>query len=171
MKSPMIHIENLHIQMPRPHLFAQPSFNGLDEIFKGMIKARAAKSEAPEGTAINPTTGLMRAINPFGDKRFTFAEAQKACAELRVGGFTDWRAPTLKELFAMTDQTRFKPAVNPDEYPDIASDWYWSSDVDPSSPSDSAFYVHFYNGAATLGLQYYQGRVLAVRSVVAAAGQ
>jgi hypothetical protein len=170
-KSPTIHIENLHIQLPRPHLFAQPAFNGLDEILKGMIKARATVAEAPEGTVINPTTGLMRAINPFGDKRFTFAEAQKAPAELRTGGFTDWRAPTLKELFAMTDQTRYKPAVNTDEYPDIASDWYWSSDVDPSSPSVCAFVVFFGDGAPGLDDQGDRGRALAVRSVVAAAGQ
>jgi hypothetical protein len=170
-KSSMIHVENLHVHLPRPHLFAQPSFNGLDEILKGVIKARAAKVEAPEGTVINPTTGLMRAINPFGDKRFTFAEAQKACAELRIGGFSDWRAPTLKELFAMTDQTRFKPAVNPDEYPDIASDWYWTSTLDPSSPSVFAFLVDFYDGTAHLYLQHHRGRVLAVRSVVEAAGQ
>jgi len=167
----MIHIENLHIQLPRPHLFAQPSFSGLDEILKGIIKDRQATAEAPEGTAINPTTGLMRALNPFGDKRFTFAEAQKACAELRIGGFTNWRAATLKELFAMTDHTRSKPAVNPYEYPDIASDWYWTSTVDSSSPSVDAFYVYFYYGTAYLDYQGYRGRVLAVRSVVASAGQ
>ena len=171
MKSPMIHIENLHIQLPRPHLFAQPSFSGLDEILKGIIKDRQATAEAPEGTAINPTTGLMRALNPFGDKRFTFAEAQKACAELRIGGFTNWRAATLKELFAMTDHTRSKPAVNPYEYPDIASDWYWTSTVDSSSPSGFAFLVGFGGGTAGLRDQGDRGRVLAVRSVVASAGQ
>ena len=171
MKSSMIHIENLHVHLPRPHLFAQTSFNGLDEILKGMIKDRQAIAEAPEGTAINPTTGLMRALNPFGDKRFTFAEAQKACAELRIGGFTNWRAATLKELFAMTDHTRSKPAVNPYEYPDIASDWYWTSTVDSSSPSGCAFDVNFDYGTALLGVQSGRGRVLAVRSVVASAGQ
>jgi hypothetical protein len=170
-KSSMIHVENLHVHLPRPHLFAQTSFNGLDEILKGMIKDRQATAEAPEGTAINPTTGLMRALNPFGDKRFTFAEAQKACAELRIGGFTNWRAATLKELFAMTDHTRSKPAVNPYEYPDIASDWYWTSTVDSSSPSDFAFHVYFDYGSAALDGQGLQGRVLAVRSVVASAGQ
>jgi hypothetical protein len=170
-KSPVIHVENLHVHLPRPHLFAQPSFNGLDEILKGVLQARAAKVEAPEGTVINTTTGLMRAINPFGEQRFKHAEAQKACADLRIGGFSDWRAPTLKELFAMTDHTRSKPAVNPDEYPDIASDWYWTSTVDPSSPSDYAFHVHFGYGTADLDLQSLQGRVLAVRSVVASAGQ
>jgi hypothetical protein len=170
-KSPMIHIENLHIQLPRPHLFGTAAFSGLDDILKGVIKARAANAEAPEGTAINPTTGLMRAINPFGDKRLTFAEAQKACADLRVGGFNDWRAPTLKELFAMADHTRFKPAVNPAEYPDIVSDWYWTSDVDPSSPSGFAFGVIFGLGTAYISNQNDRGRVLAVRSVGAAAGQ
>jgi len=90
---------------------------------------------------------------------------------LRIGGFTNWRAATLKELFAMTDHTRSKPAVNPYEYPDIASDWYWTSTVDSSSPSDGAFGVHFNYGTADLDGQGSLGRVLAVRSVVASAGQ
>jgi len=71
----------------------------------------------------------------------------------------------------MTDHTRSKPAVNPYEYPDIASDWYWTSTVDSSSPSGFAFLVGFGGGTAGLRDQGDRGRVLAVRSVVASAGQ
>jgi hypothetical protein len=40
-----------------------------------------------------------------------------------------------------------------------------------SSPSDYAFNVNFNNGTTNLNNQNNQGRALAVRSVVAAAGQ
>ena len=63
MKSPMIHIENLHIQLPRPHLFGTAAFSGLDAIVAGIKERTSAMPEtAPEGAVIDPDTGLMRAI-------------------------------------------------------------------------------------------------------------
>jgi hypothetical protein len=118
----------------------------------------------------NTKTGLMVAA-PFADKRFTHSEAMTALAGLSLASFSDWRGATAEEAFLMADRTRFDPAVDPEEYPFIESDWYWTSTIDPESPSDYAFNVYFYNGTALLGLQDYQGRVLAVRSVVASAGQ
>jgi hypothetical protein len=118
----------------------------------------------------NTKTGLMVAA-PFADKRFTHSEAMTALAGLSLASFSDWRGATAEEAFLMADRTRFDPAVDPEEYPFIESDWYWTSTVDPESPSDYAFYVLFGYGTALLGLQYLRGRVLAVRSVVASAGQ
>ena len=118
----------------------------------------------------NTKTGLM-ASAALGAARFTFGDAEKACAALTTAGFTDWRLPTVEELFPMADRTRFSPAVDPEQYPFLESDWYWSGTVDPSSPSGFAFGVGFYSGAAGIYYQDYRGRVLAVRSVGAAAGQ
>jgi hypothetical protein len=118
----------------------------------------------------NTKTGLMVAA-PFGEQRFTHAEALAAVKGLTLAGSAEWRAPTVEELFPMADRTRFEPAVDPEEYPFIESDWYWTSTVDPSSPSGYAFLVIFGYGSAGLDGQYGRGRVLAVRSVVASAGQ
>lgn len=117
----------------------------------------------------NTKTGLVVAA-PFADQRFKHADAVTAVAGLTLAGASDWRLPTVEELFLMADRSRFEPAVDPEEYPFIEDDWYWTSTVDPSSPSDYAFYVYFHYGTAVLFYQYLQGRVVAVRSV-ASAGQ
>jgi hypothetical protein len=117
---------------------------------------------------IDKRSGLMRAINPFGDKRFTWQEAMDACKGLSVAGFTDWRAATVEELFLMADRSRFNPAVDPTEYPDIETDWYWSSTVDAESPEGCAWGVNFGHGRSYLYVQSYHGRVVAVRSVSSA---
>ena len=178
MKHALIHADNLTINIHQEAANADP-FNLFlrRSILSGAADAVAAaiatkSAPAPEGTVINPTTGLMRAINPFGDKRFTTQEAIKACADLRIGGFSDWHLVTLKEGFAMTDHKFHHPAVDPNEYPDIVSDVYCTSTVDPESPSVCAFCLVFAYGAAYVYNQDYRGRALAVRSVVAApAGQ
>ncbi|MGH8158403.1 MAG: DUF1566 domain-containing protein [Rhodanobacter sp.] len=111
--------------------------------------------------------GLIRAFKPFADKRFTFTEAQEACAALTpLPGCTPFRSATIEELFAMGDRSRFEPAVNPDEYPDIENDWYWSSTVDAESPSVNAWDVDFDYGGAGRYSQYGRGRVVAVCSRV-----
>jgi hypothetical protein len=128
-------------------------------------------ADSTEFVAVHNTkTGLMIAA-PFGDKRFEHGDAMTAIAGLTLAGFTDWRAPTVEEAFLMADRTRFSPAVDPEQYPFIESDWYWTGTVDPSSPSVYAFLVGFGYGATGLDYQHSQGRALAVRSVVAAAGQ
>lgn len=39
-------------------------------------------------------------------------EAVHYCENLNFAGFDDWRLPTVNELLSITDDTRFKPAIN-----------------------------------------------------------
>ena len=41
-----------------------------------------------------------------------YDEAVKYCENLTFAGFDDWRLPTANELFSITDDTRFNPAIN-----------------------------------------------------------
>ena len=142
-----------------------------DHILKIGADGAQLPADSTEYVAIHNTkTGLMVAA-PFADKRFEHTEVLDAVKALTLAGFNDWRPATAEELFLMADRTRFDPAVDPEEYPFIESDWYWSGTVDPEPPSDYAFNVNFHLGTALLYNQGDQGRVLAVRSVVAAAGQ
>ena len=92
-----------------------------------------------------------------------FQAAQAVPGTLSVAGFTDWRVPTVEELFCLADRTRVRPAIDTDFFPDTASDWFWSSDVYASSPSDYAWIVHFDDGNSGWSSQDYEGFVRAVR--------
>ncbi len=92
-----------------------------------------------------------------------FQTAQTIPITLGVAGFTDWRMPTVQELFLLADHTRICPAINTDFLPDTPNDWFWSSNAYAGSPSDCAWYVIFGNGSSGWDSQYNGGFVRAVR--------
>jgi len=87
---------------------------------------------------------LLWTRDTVGDEPLTFKEAQAAIEKLnkeKFGGFSDWRLPTVEELFLLGDRTRYNPAIDPEFFPDCPSSWFWTSTVDASSPSGCAWYV------------------------------
>ena len=87
-------------------------------------------------------------------KEMTYAEAVKYCENLNFAGFDDWRLPTVNELLSITDDTRFKPAINK-AFKNVAYEtndkgeksysWYWSS-TKSASVSSGAWIVYFRGG-------------------------
>ena len=92
-----------------------------------------------------------------------FSEAQTLPVTLNIAGFTDWRAPTVEELFCLADRTRYRPAIDTDFFPDTPSDWFWSSTAGASSPSAYAWVVGFNYGYSGWSNQGGEGFVRAVR--------
>ena len=92
-----------------------------------------------------------------------FQAAQTVPGTLNVAGFTDWRMPTVEELFCLADRTRLRPAIDTDFFPDTPSDWFWSSTVDADAPSDCAWFVSFYGGFSGWLSRDGEGFVRAVR--------
>lgn len=45
------------------------------------------------------------------ETKLNYAQAATYCSELHLGGFEDWRIPTLKELMTIIDYNRYKPAI------------------------------------------------------------
>ena len=61
------------------------------------------------------SSATLSPLSAMGDKynnKMTYAEAVKYCDDLNFAGFDDWRLPTANELFSITDDTRFNPAIN-----------------------------------------------------------
>lgn len=131
------------------------------------VTGKPAKATAKTHAAvIDQRTNLMWTAKDIGTA--TFRDTPTLIAELNAkafGGFTDWRMPTVAELFALADRTRHSPAIDTDAFPTCKGGWYWSSTVDASSPSDYAWVVDFYYGGAYCIRQDDDGRVRAVRSV------
>ena len=92
-----------------------------------------------------------------------FQAAQAVPGTLSVARFTDWRMPTVEELFCLADRTRLRPAIDTDFFPDTPNDWFWSSTVDADSPSDYAWLVDFGYGNSNWFHRDDEGFVRAVR--------
>jgi hypothetical protein len=114
---------------------------------------------------IDVRTNLMWSANDATDKTLPFKKCAAACKKLKLAGFTDWRMPTVEELFLLADRSKCDPAIDTNAFPSCTGGWYWTSTVDASAPSACAWDVNFYNGYAYFNFQVNQGRVRAVRSV------
>ena len=118
-----------------------------------------------DGTVTDTTTGLMWPVATTA-KNVTHKGAVKACTALDIAGHSDWRMPTVEELFALADRTRTSPAIDIAFFPDTKNDWYWSSTPCAWS-SGSAWLVHFGSGYANSNGRSYEACVRAVRAVSA----
>jgi len=118
--------------------------------------------DAAEWVAVLDTkTNLMWAVEVLS--RRPYKEALEAPKSLATAGFTDWRLPTVEELFCLADRTRYEPAIDTDYFPETPSSWFWASTVDASSPFDCAWYVSFSYGYSSWDFQGSEGFVRAVR--------
>lgn len=76
-------------QMGRP-------FYGQDAHYTGPQPAYQANGD---GTISDQNTGLMWAS--AGDTKMTWQEAVAGASTFRIGGYNDWRLPTVKELYSL----------------------------------------------------------------------
>ncbi|EIL99112.1 DUF1566 domain-containing protein [Rhodanobacter thiooxydans] len=155
----VIHIDTVHMHVPSPGVL----LSSVEQFASARCAGHATPIEAPAGTIIDQSTGLMwsKATTAKGK---TWAEAKAAAEAVRLGGYTDWRLPTRAELLTLVDDTRSNPAIDTTQF-DCESDWYWTSTPLASSPSVCAWGVDFSSGGADYDRQPDDGRVRAVRSV------
>lgn len=76
--------------------YADGSFFGQDAQYKGN---QAKYIDNGNGTVTDLVTGLMWQQNP-GDK-MTLSEALNGASSFNLAGFTDWRLPSVKELYSL----------------------------------------------------------------------
>jgi len=92
--------ENREIAEPRP---GQPFF-GQDANSKG---TQASYRDNGDGTISDLVTGLMWQKDP--GRKMSLREAQRGAARCKLGGHTDWRLPSIKELYSLIQFSGIDP--------------------------------------------------------------
>jgi hypothetical protein len=75
------------------------------------------------------------------------ASAASYCAANRVGGFADWRLPTVAELFSLVDYTVTAPALDQTAFPGTASALFWSATPVAPATTGGGWTVDFQQGS------------------------
>ncbi|NUS38287.1 MAG: DUF1566 domain-containing protein [Lysobacter sp.] len=119
----------------------------MNAVAQGIAAPAARFMDNGDGTVTDTRSGLMWSKATMCEEEINQRQAEKLCAGLDLAGHTDWRQPTVDELFALADRTRTEPAIDTEAFPDTRSDWYWTSTITAWS-SDSAWIVSFSYGDA-----------------------
>jgi len=78
---------------------AEGAFFGQDAQYRGNTPAYR---DNDDGTVTDLVTGLMWQKG-MGEKKVTLEEATEMAKAMTLGGYTDWRVPTIKELYSLID--------------------------------------------------------------------
>jgi len=114
-------------------------------------------------TVLDRATGLEWSRENVPGGQMKWAAAGEACKKLDLGGHSDWRLPTIRELLTIVDYERHEPAIDTDAFK-CESNYYWTSTPAHSSPGVYAWIVNFYHGFAYWGSQDGDYYVRAVRA-------
>ena len=132
------------------------SFQKLDAQAKPMPTAHAI--------VVDTVNRLMWTADNVGEGRVDHATASKAAAAVTLGGFTDWRLPTVQELLTLVDYNRCNPSIDTDAFRCMPNA-YWSASAAASAPADFAWLVFFDYGLSSYSHRDSYAFVRAVRSV------
>ncbi|MDC0335596.1 DUF1566 domain-containing protein [Pseudodesulfovibrio sp.] len=139
-------------------------FNGQDAQYKGKQPTYINNGD---GTITDQVTGLMW-VKARGEKQ-SFSSAMKGAQECRVGGYTDWRAPTIKELYSLIDFNGWAMGSSKGSMPFIDTRYFdfkygdtskGERDIDCQDWSATE-YVHTTMGGArtAFGVNFADGRI------------
>ncbi len=143
-------------------------------------RTASAYQDNEDGTISDTVTGLIWQQSP-GNARLQFAEAESYCAALELGGRSDWRVPSIKELYSLADfrgellkpeQGSPTPYIDTSVFdfqyprpPMVFAGQYWSSTLYVKGPiingrNQGAFGFNFADGhikAYGTGLDFFTG--------------
>jgi len=113
------------------------------------------------GTVTDTSTGLTWQ-QAGSSNEMTWDQALAYCEGLNLGGYTDWRLPTIKELGSLADCSRYDPSIDTAYFPATPGSFY-SSSTTVSPSTISLWGVDFYSGGG--GTTYKYGNYSYVRAV------
>ena len=114
-----------------------------------------------EGTVRDNNTSLVWQQQDDGFAR-TWDEALLYCEDLNLGGYTDWRFPTMRELTGIVDYGRYNPLIDLSIFPATKKQYYWSSSFSDTY-KDNAWFVNFSDGTIGKSTKSYPFYVRCVR--------
>lgn len=143
-------------------------FFGQDAQYQGNQPSYRDNSD---GTITDLVTGLMWQKAP-GPKK-TYAEAVAGASACRVGGYDDWRLPSIKELYSLilfsgedvdpmsTNTTNLKPFINRDVFGFVYGDPAKGERIIDSQMATSTKYVSTTMGGneTMFGVNFADGRI------------
>jgi len=89
--------------------------------------------------------------------------ATSYCENLELGGYSDWRLPTSKELEGIVDYGKVDPSIDTSVFQHTSSSIYWSSTT-IEIYHEEAWYVIFYDGNVDGSNKYFDFYVRCVRA-------
>jgi hypothetical protein len=110
-------------------------------------------------------TNLMWEDTPHvQESKLTQPKAEKYCNDLILGGFNNWRLPTIKELLTIVNYKRIEPALLPEFTYIEKESFYWTKTV-IADESDAFWGVNFKRGTSSKASEYYDRYVRCVRNI------
>ncbi len=99
------------------------------------IEINATQTSPAGDSFLDSRTRLMWADDSeAGSVTHTFAHAVAYCEALNLGDHSDWRVPTMHELYTLVDYNRTHPAILGTIH-HVSPSGYWSSDSYPLDPN------------------------------------
>ncbi len=114
-----------------------------------------------DGTVSDTDTGLM--WQQAGPAAMTWEDALGYCEALVLADFDDWRLPSRNELMSIADYSFYDPTADTVIFPDMKSEFYWSSTTVFGAPLVAAWMVGFRDGYVWIELKANPINVRAVR--------
>jgi len=143
------------------------TYRAFDDGYYKKGKDRNFTRDTTTATVTDFTQNLMWEDNiTLTTRILNWNDANNTCKTMSLGGYNDWRLPTIQELVNLSDKSKYQPAL-PIEFTynglqnansRNAEAWYWSSTTEYYNPTNKAWIMFEDTGhitwSATANTQY-----------------
>ena len=131
---------------------------------KCIMQSFTVQTLSDQKVILDNNTGLMWQ-QTMPSTTYTWAIAVSYCDGLIYAGYSDWRLPSPKEFYTISDNGRYSPAFDKTYFPSITSSdssKFWTSQESKSNTS-KAYYVGYYSAYSQIEAKTTSYNVMCVR--------